>query len=403
MSLFAAYLSPEIAAWAAKHVRIVEDDVCPTACLELTPRGYVLTLGKLWHELAGNPAARTDLLMHELGHLLRGDCLARPDDPHAWNVACDAVINALGRFDALEAVSPGIRWAQVAQTVGGDPAVLPTARWIYDRLVQRSSGSSRKDGADGQDEDARRTDGSRSGGGDGDGRQGSDHGSAPGGLGDDVRGYSGDRDACEAAHAAAVLDAPRHAALDQWGRGTIQAAPPRPLPPRKPAHPAALALRKAMRYVRGVRGRARQRRRTWLREGRHPWMPGRARVASARVAICVDVSASMRHIVEECLGAARWLAQTADARVMVWADSAQWVHGASVPPVGYGTQPDKMFALLAQWHPDTVVVLTDGLWPPAQRPASLERTPIVWVCANRDYIPIGARDVWCDVKHEAAP
>lgn len=126
-------------------------------------------------------------------------------------------------------------------------------------------------------------------------------------------------------------------------------------------------------------------------------------MASARVAICVDVSGSMGHIVTDCLGAARWLAQGADARVMVWADAAQWVHGASVPHVGYGTQPETMFALLAQWRPDVLVVVTDGLWPPTTRPAWLDRTPIVWVCPKRDYLPTGARDVWCDVKHEAAP
>lgn len=381
MGPFATYLSAEIAAWAARHVRVVEDAAHPTAGLELTPCGYVLTLGKLWRELADNQEARTDLLMHELGHLLRGDCLVRTENPHIWNVACDVVINALGRFNALEAVSPGVQWAQVAPEIGADPKVLPTARWIYERLVQRRGGT------DGQSESER---------GD-DSQPGDSQGAEHGGLGDDVRGYSGDREACEAAHAAAVLDSPRDTTLAQWGRGTIEPAPPRPLPARKPAHPAAIALRKALRRVRGMRGRTRQRRRTWLHEGRHPWMPGWGRVASARVAICVDVSASMRGIVEECLGAARWLAQTADARVMVWADTAAWVHGTVAPHVGYGTQPETMFALLGQWRPDVALVVTDGAWPRTTRPGWLDRARIVWVCPKNHHVPMSPRDIWCEI------
>lgn len=364
------YLPPEIAEWATRHLKVRIDPTVPTACVSLSERGYTLSLGRLWNTLEGNDAARTELLLHELAHVFRGDCLARPAHPQLWNVATDSIINNTIPMKHLDEICPGIVWkyredaphAEVLsealeQQMG---VMLPSAKFVYELLCDRAEQLQNMT------------------------------------LGlQDVSPAEGDLDKAMKEHAKAVLSAPAEL-RKQFGMDIK--APKSYTVPKPIADPVLLVkLRQVLRRIIARKdGDTKERTRTWLREGRIPMLPGRARVPRLRVALLIDISGSMTNVLLRILGIATWANREVEARVGVWADTGAWMRGSTPPAVGGGTNIRAAFDLMKSWKADVTLIITDGyIEPGVVRDEVLKCHRVLWCMAGTytlQHLPLGPLD-----------
>jgi hypothetical protein len=116
---------------------------------------------------------------------------------------------------------------------------------------------------------------------------------------------------------------------------------------------------------------------SWMREGRYPLLPGRARLRSIRPVVCVDTSGSVPDSLVAEFSAV--IAGTMPRAVFAEFTTTVVPHGERWR--GRQTTGGTLFGPALEWaaaqRPDVVVIMTDGMPSDAGVPTS--RAPIIWV------------------------
>ena len=333
-------LQPEFKVWAVKHIKEVKlSSEVQTAGVQLTEKGYILHLSEKAFNLKGK--TRAALLMHELSHVWRGDCLVKDVNPKVWNIAADAAINFKLNskdFESLkEAFGGGVDWEELKKDFEKvQPKIPPSTQVIYDLLLEK--------GVTGE------------------------------GSEDHFLLSTGDENECAKHHVRAILDAPNVGAslsIKTEVRKGFTITPK--------SEPRVLqALRMVLQTLQPRYGATLARTRSWMREGRTPCMRGHVTAPRYRVACLVDVSGSMSNLIPQVIGIAAGMNRETDCRIMLWASSAAWISSPRESPnVGGGTDINAALTLSREWKPDSLIVLTDGCFFEAAQVENLP--PIIWV------------------------
>lgn len=347
----------------AAGVAIAWNDEMPTCATRLTPAGYTITFGRAY--LHGTPEQQTVMIQHELGHIVRGDCLVQGVDHGAANIAMDSQINESLDHGIVRSLG-GVLYAAIRERYPTLPAALPGWRPVYDAIMARRQRSAQGDQA------------GEAAGGDCD-PDGHPNGLCGGAHAD------GDADACRQAHAAAVLriradDVLRDAAA---GAGTgIATAPrqvpavPKPMPAIEQALSAITAVARRDGVLRRTRG--------YARPGRTPELRGVVRQPILRVGVAVDASGSMTESLMLAEGVALWLARRHTLRTCAFQDAVSpWRPGTAIA-AGGGTlfQPVYRWAIAEQV--DALLMVTDGIAPDVE---PLPSVPVIWAITPGGTVP----------------
>lgn len=235
----------------------------------LTPSGYLIEYDQVLEE---RPEELSKLLLHELGHIARGDLLARPGDidHETANIAQDAIINSTHGITSVMDL-PGVTLGSVMDVVGNRwPDYIPGWREVAEALKEHRNRPRATCGIE----------------------------------------YSPADPARIAAHIKALAELRKQAQgdprLEEILRagmglplgGTMPYAPPKPIPP---------VIRRIWESAQG--GYAVPiRRRGWIWE--HPSVPelrGTGRRRLCKILIAVDASGSVQPYIERILGVARYI------------------------------------------------------------------------------------------------
>jgi hypothetical protein len=337
---------------AAAGVAIAWDDKMPTCATRLTPAGYTITLGRAY--LHGTPEQQVVLLQHEMGHLVRGDCLVQDVDHGAATIAMDSQINESLDHGIVSSLG-GVLYAAIRERYPTLPAALPGWRPVYDAIMAR-----RQQNAQG------------------------DHDGRPNGLCGGAHA-EGDADACRQAHTVAVLriradDVLRDAAA---GAGTGIATSPRQVPAVPKPMPA---IEQALSAITAVarRGGVLRRTRGYARPGRTPELRGVVRQPTLRVGVAVDASGSMTESLMLAEGVALWLARRHTLRTCAFQDEAMpWRPGTAIA-AGGGTLFQPVYRWAASEQVDALLMITDGIAPDIE---PLPSVPVVWAITPGGTVP----------------
>lgn len=353
-------LSPALRAWIQRHVRLVHDaGMREVAGVCLDDAGYKIVTGAKFSDKTAEQ--QTTVLLHEIAHALRGDCLPAhggapitKKEHQRNNIAQDAIINSSliqAHIEALGGVLYQRDFVARFPNAGLLPEYLPPWRTLA-ALLERN--------------------------GDGD-EAGSD-------MCAGASYTATDKAAAEAAHASAILDARGVVELKGLGRGVTlerRAAPITTVAWRPPS-----ALDRALRAIRTAAGNAISKRiRSYARPGRVFGTKGISERARGRVLIALDVSGSCSSYAPQWFGAAQALRAHYDIEVVAFADAAaKVIRLATLPAVGSGTNFGPPFRYADEWRADVIVMLTDGEAPPAPPP----RGAVIW-CLTRGSISAAPR------------
>jgi hypothetical protein len=340
-------------------VRVIEDPSTPTCSTQLTASGYVVRLGRLYSE--ADEEGRRVLVAHELGHIVRGDCLvdtaalarehgiAQQDAAKVANMAADSQINAGLPGEVVQRLG-GVTYDVLRSELTELPAHLPGWRPVADALLRRAR--------------------------EGCGCPGSGSCHEHGGMCRIEHADPSD-EAAQDAHASTILRIRTDEALAREAERIAGQMPglPRALPSYAPR--PIPTIERVLRAVRLSVGRAgiRQHARTWARPGRVPLLRGSALLPRGRVCVAVDVSGSVQPVAGELLGQGSWLkrrydvaACTFDVRVYPW---------KGTPTVtGGGTSFRPVYQWAERERADVLVMVTDGY---ADDIEPLPPMPVVWV------------------------
>lgn len=322
--------------------------------------GYHIVLGRMWAK--ADEAGKLALLRHELGHIVRGDCLPetkriRPKHSLA-NIAEDACINTPEMVKAVErstGITGSALYERLQPQLDGLPAhYIPSAQTIYKALEAKvasmpplkcsfCSGANHSDGL--TDEQA------------------------------------------AVAHAQTIIkirpqDAAEEEALGKGADLGQIAAPDRSLARLQCEMPAAL-ISAAIEAIEGARHQGERRpRRTWAREGRHPGLKGIARMPHALLMLAIDVSGSMSSWYGYMAALADRLASRHRLQVCTF-DTSVRRHGQRLPSSvqwGGGTNFRPVMALAEQVRPDALIMVTDGQAGDKYQPPA--GVPVIWVTVD---------------------
>lgn len=326
----------------------------------LTPAGYQMILGRLWAR--ADLAGRLALLRHELGHVVRGDCLPathqmRPNLKLA-NIAADACINTPEMVEAVER-STGITgsplYERLQPRLEGLPAnYIPSAQTIYRALEDKAA-----------DLPAIQCNFC----------SGADH----------AKGLTGDQ--AEGLHAQALLKIRPQSADEEKALGKIgglgQLQTPETALARLYCPMPAAPISAAIAAIEGARHQGDRRpRRTWAREGRHAGLKGVARMPHALLMLAIDVSGSMAAWYGYMAALADRLASRHRLQVCTF-DTSIRRHGRRLPGSvswGGGTAFQPVMELAARTAPDALVVVTDGMAGDKYSPPA--GVPVIWVAVD---------------------
>jgi hypothetical protein len=329
-------------------------------------RRYEVCLGEGWERLV--PEAQTVILAHEIGHIVRGDCVR--EGPwmqdarlkYIANVAQDVVINAsLDEHIVCEHLN-GVTWERLYGHLPPEQQPpRPPGGWkpIYDYLSQRCS--------EGYSEQ-------------------SDQGDGSDGTGCGVR-YDSASDplaemAARVAIAGKIIDqAPDLAAA--LGATPVSSATRREVSLQPPAADPLLAALMQTVQARGF-GHVTREVRSWSRPGRLEGIyPGRTQRSYAHIAVYVDRSGSMT-VTRAAERVGSW-AREQRCEVYAFADRV----GTLTDDVGCGTAFQPVFDHATRLQPDAVVLLTDGM--AGDRYTIPDACPPVIIGLTHDYEVTGLR------------
>lgn len=331
------------------------------AGVRLTQNGYCIRVGKTWLSEGRTQDEIRTVLLHEVGHILRGDCLTKSEmSKELMNIASDALINRSLDQDVVAALGGILEEDFYTPTGVVDrlpDAALPIAtmlasgklRYLRSRPPRAPMPEDQRPGIP----------------------------TVAGLLGvlpEEMRIWF------DRARIAVVIEDPPKTAgvfdaipdmdddLTEEEARKIHAIslavspsayipPPRQVPKPAPIRPVARIVNKIVR--RTVRhGKTRVRRGSWRKEHRNMGykMPGKALVPRARVLIGLDVSGSMYAYVEELVALAEASKRYLDIDIWYWATEA----GRDLSKVGSGTCFGAIVSAWAEQEADLAIIITDG-------------------------------------------
>lgn len=418
----------EINHWMKKYVNIRWDDSVPTAAVYLSDKdGYNILLNQQFMEKLSDAGKRM-VILHEVSHIIRGDCLVmrNVEHPGNWNVASDAHINRqIGNIEDLEQES-GMTFVQYERIKKENwPENIPATKTIYKLLSgegmdadsQNSQGgnqegspekkdgkeNSRQNNSSGKEANSQNRGDSSSSSNDQnskDAGSGGQNNKEDYALSSDVKGIEGDYQACKEKHAETILTAPK-----QFNAGANIKVGKSQTVVQKCTDPyLILVLKNLLKNVVPRYGSTKVRTRTWARENRSSsYFRGHLRQRRIKVVVALDVSGSMGEYVPSILGIASELKDKLDVTLIVWADSAQIIKSVNNSwNVGGGTDVNPAIELIDKNMPDVSIVITDGHFNTGMK--KLPKSPVIWALTGKystsDMIISRNKDKIVKVKYE---
>lgn len=315
-------LDRETRDWVLRNFRIVEEDTF-TSWVALTDDGYTVHLGT--HMDDYNDRQVKIIMLHEIAHILRGDCLTRApkEDKKICNIAHDCIINA--GFPDFPEQFPGrpYYWDFAAQYDELPSTHIPGWKIIYEVLKKHSPSVQPFD------------------------------------MG--PQNEAKDRKKAEQAHAKAVLEAREISSLQELGAGSLVRTCSKGKVAVQPLPAWSRLIERIARKVKRNGFGSLVHVRTWNRPGRVKGLRGAARQPRLTIFLVLDVSGSCASLEPVFRGLATTLKRTYNVRLGVFANSFATIsHPGEVPSVGGGTEIRPVMAALNRLRPDLAIILTDG-------------------------------------------
>jgi hypothetical protein len=346
-------LSQQVRNFILRNIKLTVDRALVTvAGVRATGSGYEMVFGDKYFE--SDPYQQKTVVLHELSHIFRGDCLLflkdNKLDTMRWNVSADCLINeglpkqhikdlqGVLYYDGIQTIKPGVLPEQW----------LPPTRTIYDALEQEEGG------------------------------EGYGSGSQKNGL-DELMRPEGDASELRKVHARIVLEA--REALEGCEEGKklllgshyslVKASSTRHVESVPTPIPLASIL---LRKLTGVRNGSRELVRTYRRPGRVELLRGSARLPRLSVLAAIDVSGSCTSLVPQFVGAGAWLGRRHsvelcmfDTEVHKFSSDVSYGGGTCFRPVWEYAQAGKY---------DAILMLSDG---EAGDIKPHPKVPVIWV------------------------
>jgi len=319
----AGLLDKETRNWLLRNLKVIEttDDLVGVA---LTDRGYILALGSQIDSY--NDEQAKIVLLHEIAHVLRGDCLGDGDvDPGLANIAKDSIINCgFPDFKSHFPSGPPYYWDLAKEYDELPSDMIPGWKLIYDVLKKNSPPMMVSFDA------------------------------AP-------QNKTSSRKKAEQIHAKVVLEARKVEALKKLGAGPLVKGAYQGRVKGQPLPPWARLLNKITRKVRKNGFGSLVHVRTYNRPGRVEGLRGVARQPRLTIEVILDVSGSCSALEPVFRGLAQTLKRHYNVRLGVFANQfAEIKRAGEVPEVGGGTEIRPVMEALDKIRPDLAIILTDG-------------------------------------------
>ncbi len=353
---------PAVGIWARHMVHATVDTEFPTAYVQLCPDGYHMHINP---NSTHNISELHTLLLHELSHIFRGDCLREEKDKEVMGITTDCIINHNLNHEDVAAMG-GCQYVPVAVQVKLPTDYLVPTLVLYDALrkLKKKQRKGIKCLCDGFGKKGRKKD-------------------------------------CSTAHADLIISARGKVMKDlkkemkgisekrlrlvgnaTSSRAKVEA--PDPLP---------LALpNQILKKLKSVNGSS-MRQRSWKRPGRVELLRGISYTPRYKLLIAIDVSGSCVQFWKQLGGTAAYLRSRHAVDLSIFDTKAYLTKSLSELEVfGGGTLIQPTFELFKRGRYDALVVLTDGMlfdWPATKE---LPNAPIVWIIPGGNLEAVKLRD-----------
>jgi len=315
-------LDRETRDWILRNISIVEENTF-TSWVAITDSGYVMHLGTHMDNYSDRQVKI--IMLHEIAHILRGDCLVRipKEDKQICNTAHDCIINA--GFPDFPEQFPGrpYYWDYAAMYDELPSTHIPGWKVIYEVLKKHSPPMESFDGL--------------------------------------PQNETKDREKAEQAHAKAVLEAREIPSLKDLGASSLVRTCAKGKVAVQPIPAWARLMERIARKVKRNGFGSLVHVRTWNRPGRVDGLRGVARQPRLTIFLVLDISGSCQALEPVFRGLAATLKRSYNVRLGVFANSFATIsHPGEVPSVGGGTEIRPVMAALNRLKPDLAIILTDG-------------------------------------------
>ena len=335
-----------VAVWARHMIQMEVDTTFPTAYTQLRPDGYHVHINP---DFPKTESELHTLLLHELSHIFRADCLRKEEDKQTMNIAADCLINHNLNHVNVEKMK-GPQYVPVAEELKLPTNYLIPTIILYNALKKKK----KKDikclcaGFDSK----------------------------------------GDNKDCATAHADTIISARGEVArelekeLSKLGVNLRSLAGNHRSSHTKVEAPDPLPLalpNQILKKLKSLNG-ASQRVRNWKRPGRVELLRGTCYAPRYKLLIAIDVSGSCVPYWMQLGGTAAYLRSRHSVDLSIFDSRAFKTKSLSELKIfGGGTCIQPVFELFNQGRYDALIVLTDGElfdWPGAK---GLPRAPIIWI------------------------
>lgn len=324
----------EMRKWALKHLRV--EKVGNGIFVRLTPNGYVLNLGRDFYDLYSEGQKKV-ILLHEISHVLRGDCLARYTeeiDRSFMNEILNLIVNQglesefEKNFPRCPVVGRPPIYKDVKAEMENLPEYVPDKITLYNLLKNNRyrlvMGLDAPPELDAENEE--------------------------------------EKERAKIAHIKAFMDA--REVEDQTMKAlagkdlSIGMAPVSVQMQPLPIWAKAIEnVQSKMRSCKSSLSRVR----TYNRPGRVEGLRGISRQPKLSVFVILDVSGSCEHLKPTFLGIAATLKRRFDVRLGIFADRFAELQSAyKLKDVGGGTQISPVISAIEKAKPDLAIIITDG-------------------------------------------
>lgn len=379
-------LNPSMKDWICSHIDVVEDPSFHTCYTKLGKQRYQIVLGKNYRKVIIDPEnndngydnqhkldtssskharstteeEQVTLLLHEVSHILRGDCLRNFDKNtnHAqlWCMAADSLINENLNHTCVKGLN-GILYHEHIRTdknIGKYmPAWLPTTQFIFDKMLEHLPTIEL---------------------------------SCCGGA----KPYEGDRVEAEKIHIKTVLSIRESLTSDEGNllikklgfdlninNGSLQSL--------VSGYKPAVWLHTLLSHIQGrsFYGKL-EYSRSYARQGRIEELKGNYRIPKKKIMIALDCSGSCSDFLQEFSELANWMKKKDSVQLAAFDVKAWKINTPKNLPNAGGTSFQPVFKLASNLHADAVIMLTDGM---ATDVKPLPKMPVIWCVTKNHWKP----------------